>query len=418
MIIVSLQVENVKRIKAVDMTPEGELIIIGGNNAQGKTSLMDAIAYAIGGKKLIPAKPIREGTKKASVKVDLGDLKIERKFWYNSKDGSLESKVIVTESEPSGRPPQEILDSLFSSLSFDPLAFSRMDKAHHLVTVKEVLGLNLDEIEEEITKVFELRKSFKQTFQSEDARLRNLEHYPDAPKEEIDVTALMAEVRKIREANEAFRSKRQDVVSYRATKQETLDAIMQAEETLGGLRKSLDGVNLSIKELDKVLANTGVVSTDEIESQIQEAGSINQHVRDNAFYTRQEGIVKEANHQLEVSEATLEEKREARISMIEAADFPIDGLSLDANSVLYNGIPFDQASSAEQLRVSVAMGFAMNPNLKVILIRDGSLLDDANLAMIREMAKEAKAQIWVERVGNDEQATVIIEDGQIKEAKG
>jgi len=151
--------------------------------------------------------------------------------------------------------------------------------------------------------------------------------------------------------------------------------------------------------------------------QINEAGVVNHHVNANATYAKQEVLVKEAAHQVEVAEATLEEKREARIAMIESADFPIEGLSLDANGVLYNGIPFEQASSAEQLRVSVAMGFAMNPNLKVILIRDGSLLDDTNLAMIREMAKEAEAQIWVERVGKDKQASVIIEDGMIKEAE-
>jgi len=131
MIITRLQVENVKRIKAIDITPEGELIIVGGNNAQGKTSLMDSISYAIGGKKLIPSKPIRDGQKKASIKVDLGDLKIERKFWINAKDGSLESTVIVKEKGKEGNisRPQEILDKLFSSLSFDPLAFSRMTNA-------------------------------------------------------------------------------------------------------------------------------------------------------------------------------------------------------------------------------------------------------------------------------------------------
>ena len=423
MIIVSLQVENVKRIKAVDMTPEGELIIIGGDNAQGKTSLMDAIAYGICGKKLIPAKPIREGAKKASVKMDLGDLTIERKFWYNSKDGSLESKVIVTEVEPSGRPPQEILDGLFSSLSFDPLAFSRMDKAHQLATAKEVLGLNLDEIEEEITNVFELRKSLKQAFQSEDNRLQNLEHFPDAPKEEIDVTALMAEVRKIREANDEINLKQQDVISARSDKQETLDEILQAEEKLAGWRKSLDRVNLRIKELDKELAAKSSASTEELESQIAESGSVNRQVLSHAAYVKQEGIVKEANRQMEVAEAALSEKREARIAMIEVADFPIDGMSLGATGVIYNDLPFEQAASSEQLRVSVAMGFAMNPTFKVIRILDGSLLDNSNREIIREMAKAReketgeKVQVWMEVVGQDEQATVIIEDGQIKGAE-
>ena len=415
MIIVSLQVENVKRIKAVDMTPEGELVIIGGDNAQGKTSLMDAISYAIGGKKLIPAKPIRDGAKKASVRIDLGELKIERTFWFNSKDGSLESKVVVTEAEPSGRPPQEILDALFSSLSFDPLAFSRMDKAHQLVTAKEVLGLDLDLIENEITGVFELRKSLKQTFQAEDARLRSLEHYPDAPKEEIDVAALTAKAREIDTTNRD----REDIIRDVENDKSKLAA---AEAELKAVRERAKELEAGMKKLSAVVATAEKNIPEEQDSsgvweQINKAGTVNQHVKANAAYAKQEALVKESAHQVEVAEATLEEKREARIAMIESAEFPIEGLSLDANGVLYNEIPFEQASSAEQLRVSVAMGFAMNPNLKVILIRDGSLLDDANLEMIRGMAKEAEAQIWIERVGKDKQAAVIIEDGMIKEAE-
>ena len=414
MIIVSLQVENVKRIKAVDITPEGELVIIGGNNAQGKTSLLDAISYAIGGKKLIPAKPIRDGAKKASVKIDLGELEIERTFWFNSKDGSLESKVVVTEAEPSGRPPQEILDTLFSSLSFDPLAFSRMDKAHQLVTAKEVLGLDLGEIEKEITEAFELRKSLKQTFQSEDARLRSLEHYPDAPKEEIDVAALTAKAREIDAANRERDQLISEIESNR-TQYETLgEKLEETRNLLAGQEERARRLAKAIEEDEKNIP--AEQDSSEVWEQINKAGTANQHVKANATYAKQEALVKESAHQVEVAEATLEGKREARIAMIESAEFPIEGLSLDANGVLYNEIPFEQASSAEQLRVSVAMGFAMNPNLKVILIRDGSLLDDANLEMIREMAKEADAQIWAECVGKDKQASVIIEDGMIKEA--
>ena len=95
------------------------------------------------------------------------------------------------------------------------------------------------------------------------------------------------------------------------------------------------------------------------------------------------------------------------------ADFPIPGLAFDADGVTFNGIPFAQCSSAERLRVSVAMGIALNPKLKVLLIRDGSLLDDNNLAMIAEAAKEADAQVWIERVSKGEECSVIIEDGEV-----
>ena len=58
----SLEIENVKRVKAVQLTPaENGLMIIGGKNNQGKTSVLDAIAWALGGDRLKPSQAVREG---------------------------------------------------------------------------------------------------------------------------------------------------------------------------------------------------------------------------------------------------------------------------------------------------------------------------------------------------------------------
>ena len=113
----------------------------------------------------------------------------------------------------------------------------------------------------------------------------------------------------------------------------------------------------------------------------------------------------------------MEEIDQRKAMLISNANFPVEGMSFDENGVLYNGLPFKQEGTAGQIRISVAMGLAMNPKLKVILIRDGSLLDADNLAMIGKMAEEAGAQIWVEKVTEDGQGvSVIIEDGMVKEA--
>lgn len=109
--------------------------------------------------------------------------------------------------------------------------------------------------------------------------------------------------------------------------------------------------------------------------------------------------------------AELDEKREQALS---AASFPIDGLSFDDEGVLYNGVPFAQASAAERLRVSVAMAMAMNPQVRVIRITDGSLLDSDNLRLIETMAKDKDFQVWIERVDESGEVGVVIEDGQVK----
>ena len=106
---------------------------------------------------------------------------------------------------------------------------------------------------------------------------------------------------------------------------------------------------------------------------------------------------------------------ETKQSTMAATEFPIDGLGMDEDGVVYDELPFAQASSAEALRVSVAIGLAMNPKLKVLLIRDGSLLDEDNLRLVAEMAEKHEAQVWIERVGQGEECSVIIEDGRITE---
>ena len=71
----------------------------------------------------------------------------------------------------------------------------------------------------------------------------------------------------------------------------------------------------------------------------------------------------------------------------------------------------DKTSSCSEVN-SARIG---DPKLKVLLIKDGSLLDEDNLKLISEMAEEADAQLWIERVGIDSNTTVIMEDGNCKD---
>ena len=139
-------------------------------------------------------------------------------------------------------------------------------------------------------------------------------------------------------------------------------------------------------------------------------------------------IIKENERHEEVKAAVTERRRKSadlteeidtlenrKRKMLASAKFPIPELGLSDSGVTLNGLPFEQASSAEQLRASVAMGLAMNPKLKIMLIKDGSLLDENSLRMVAEMAEKADAQIWMERVGEGKETSVVIEDGAVKE---
>ena len=113
--------ENVKRIKAVDISPKTDVIEVAGRNAQGKSSLMDCIAFALGGKELIQERPVREGEKRAEVTLDLGEMKVTRSWTANDK-----SYLRIEADGKEQKSPQGILDRLLGQYTFDPLQFARL----------------------------------------------------------------------------------------------------------------------------------------------------------------------------------------------------------------------------------------------------------------------------------------------------
>jgi len=172
--------------------------------------------------------------------------------------------------------------------------------------------------------------------------------------------------------------------------------------------KALD-LGKQIVDADKTLPNR-----DAIRGRITSAESTNRKVRENRAYTEQSAEARGSREQGSALTEQIEALDAQKAERVEAADFPVDDLSFGDGEVIFAGIPFDQASSAEQLRVSIAMGLAMNPKLKVLLIRDGSLLDEESMELVSKMAEQADAQVWLERVGQDESTSVVIEDGSVR----
>jgi hypothetical protein len=129
---------------------------------------------------------------------------------------------------------------------------------------------------------------------------------------------------------------------------------------------------------------------------------------------RTESILRKRQGESDSLTRELDSLTERKREMLAKANYPIKGLAVSEDgTVLFEGVPFSQSSRAQQIRTSVAIGLAMNPSLRVLLIRDGSLLDDDNLEIVREMADAADAQIWIERVGNKDESAIIIEDGHV-----
>lgn len=415
--IVRLQAENVKKLKAVEIKPDGSLVIIGGKNGAGKSSVLDSIAYLLGGKTLCPSEPIRRGEDHAWIFGDLGEFQVERSF---TEKGSY-LKVTNTEGFEA-RSPQALLDNLVGPLSFDPLGFAGMEKRQQAETLRALVGLDLREHDTKRAEILAARTEQGRTETYLSAKLAAMPEV-EAPDEPVDVEVLMAELkvrRKHNAMNAGLEAELNALVNmlagHEAEHKELQDELLRLKNKLANSEQSIADTRASIQKRKAELDAFVIQSEREVEKQIEEAGEVNLRIRANKERAKLAGEI--AEHEIIIGKRSREIRGmdSKRKKMLSEAKFPVKGLGFDAEGVTFDGLPFDQASQAERLRVSVAIGLAANPKLRIMLIRDGSLLDEANLKMVGEMAEKADAQVWLERVSADGQGcSVFIEDGTVHE---
>lgn len=410
--IIRLESENVKRLQAVEISPTGALVVIGGKNSQGKSSVLDSIEMALGGKRSVPKRPIHKGKESARVVCDLGEIVVTRTF---GADGRTSLKV-TTQEGAEHKAPQRILDDLVGRLSFDPLEFSRQDAGEQRKTLNELVGLDLSEQEYERDQLYAERTSVNRTTKTLQSQLEGLPRHEDAPDAEVSIDALLQEVEAAHDSSEYAKAIARNAQLYEQEVNQTRADIKGAEERLARLQDVLKEKQ-SVYETEvaaRIKALSVVIDEAPIRERLTGLEEGNRKARDNQRHAEVAREAKASEEQAGKLTTQITAIDSDKADQIAAAKFPIEGLSVGPDGVEFNGLPFEQASSAEQLRVSVAMGLAVNPKLRVLLIRDGSLLDEDSLKMVAEMAATADAQVWIERVGVDSATSVVIEDGQVR----
>lgn len=430
--ILHLSARDVKRLRAVEITPDGNVVVVGGKNGQGKTSVLDSIMYALGGKDLTCSQPVRRGAERAEICIDLGEITVKRTI---TADGGgqlvLENKEGARFTAPQGR-----LDDLIGRLSFDPLEFSRMAPNVQAETLRALLGIDFSELDGRRARAYEHRADVNRDAKALRARVAAMVEHPGVGTEETPTSTVIDELDAAQAVNESNARARARVETMIAEGQAlvhrqrvAVEAIAKTEAeierlrarlaeevvTADGIERELDDARAAVKaERDRVTAMVDV-DLQGITARLSTLDAANRLVRENAERAALATQLADAEAESASMSAAIEAIDAEKAALLAAAGFPVPELGFDATGVTLNGLPFDQASAAEQLRVSVAIGIALNPKLRVLLIRDGSLLDAESLALVAGMAAEHDAQLWLERVEADG-ATVVIEDGAVLEA--
>jgi ABC-type dipeptide/oligopeptide/nickel transport system ATPase component len=433
--IVQLTAENVKKLVAVEITPRGEIVTIAGRNGAGKTSVLDSIWWALAGAENIQAQPIRAGAQKARIRLNLGELVVERRFTANG------SSLIVENAEGLRFPsPQKMLDALLGELSFDPLAFSRMPSKAQFEALRKVAKItdDLDALDAANRSDYMKRTELNRELKAQRSVAETI-IVPEAPAERVDETALLADMQRAADANTELErernSRRETGARLKHFGEEAAGWNQLASEKRESLKRHVAKVEAEIKSLE-----TSAAEAEEKCIEIMRLASTLPPLREPTDLTGLRKLIDDArgiNQRIDTADKAREHKARAfadvaklesraaglttqinartqqKAAAIAASKMPIPGLGFGEGVVLYDGVPFEQASSALQLRVSMAIAIASNPKLRVIRVSDGSLLDEDSLAAIADMAREHDFQVWLERVDSTGRVGIVIEDGAV-----
>lgn len=425
--IVQLRVENVKKIKALTIDPSGNIITIGGKNGAGKTSTLDSISMLLGGKDAFPSRPVREGAESAHIVAKLTDYVVERTI---GSDGSTALSVKSHEGAKFSS-PQAMLDKIVGDLTFDPLAFTRMRPADQVAVLRSLVKLDFRELDARRKALYDERTAVNRGIKDLEAQIDGMPFDAAAPTAELSIADLLKQLEEAQNQNRNHAEVRRLVTiregnlnEKKARLRDVAADITRLEEQLASLRKAAQRLAGEIDQ-DTLDLSNAAADADKLEDidvsaftdAIATAEETNAKVRMNRARLEAGKRADALEEKAGVLTAEIEKIDREKQEALEAAKFPVQGLAFDDTGVLFNGLPFDQASSAEQLRVSVAMGMALNPVLRSMCIRDGSLLDEDSLRLIAEMADANDYQIFIETVDTDGPSTIVIEDGAVKGAE-
>lgn len=415
--IASLELENVKRVRAVSLEPTRDgLTVIGGRNAQGKTSVLDAIAWALGGNKLKPRRADREGSATpARLHVELSNgLVVER----SGKNGSL--KVTDPEGARSG---QALLDSFVSQLALDLpkfMAMSDKDKADQLLTLIGV-GDELSALDREIKSKYDRRTEVSRQERTKRNSAASMPYHGDAPEEPVTASELIERQQGILARNGENQRKRERAAQIGEELDRANERVGALEARLGEVKASLDAAKKKALELSddymtaiKTADQLRDESTAEIEDELRRIDEVNEKVRENLRKADAEADADALKEEADQLSAEIDDLRRRRIALLDGAEMPLDGLTVDEQGrLVYGGSTWGDMSSAEQLRVATAVVRALKPECGFVLVDKLEQFDPAELAAFGAWAEGEGLQVIGTRVATDGTCTVVIEDGRV-----
>lgn len=400
----TLEFENVKRIKAVQLAPaKNGLTVIGGDNRQGKTSVLDAIAWALGGNKFKPSSPMREGSVvEPHLKITLDNgIVVER----SGKNSSL--KVIDPNGNKGG---QALLDSFIESFALDLPKFMNQNSKEKADTLLNIIGVGdkLYELEQLEQTLYNRRTEIGRIADQKEKFAKEMPVYTNVPDEPVSVSELIQSQQEIMAHNAENLRKRQQHEYYENQLNLAEEALKQAQERYDA---ALNNFKLASVDIDTLVDQ----STEELEKNIADVEEINKKVRANA--DRQTAEVEADGYRKQYDGLTedIEKVRREKCELLQGADLPLEELTVEGGELIYNGQKWDCMSGAEQLIVATSIVRKLNPECGFVLLDKLEQMDGRTLTEFGKWLESENLQAIATRVSKGDECSIIIEDGMSHE---
>ena len=401
-----LEIENVKRVKAVSLEPtQNGLTVIGGRNGQGKTSILDSIAWALGGNKYKPSQPHREGSVlPPNLQISLSNgLEIKR----DGKNSDL--KVIDPSGQKAG---QKLLDSFVEEFALNLPKFMESSNADKAKTLLQIIGVGdkLAEFEKKEQELYNERLVIGRVADQKKKFAAEMTYFQEAPKELISVSELIQEQQAIlakNAENERLRGQR-DSLKQRQT---------QLDSEIARLIEEKAKVDQQLEIAEKDALDLHDESTEQLEYSISNTEEINRKVRANLDKDKAEQDAQVEKEKYDNLSAQIDRIRLDKNQLLEDADLPLPGLSVAEGELLYKGQRWDNMSGAEQLKVSTAIVRKLNPECGFILIDKLEQMDLDTLKEFGQWLEQEQLQAIATRVSTGDECSIIISDGYGEETE-
>ena len=424
--ITELIVDNIMKVRAIHILPKGEIITVQGANGAGKSSVLNAIVMAFRGKKEFPAEPLRKGSKKGSIKMfidgddTIGPFTIIQSITDKSSTLTIEPDKIL-----AGETPRSFLDKLIGKISFDPLQFINEEGKKQRRVLMELIGIDVDKMDREEKAIFDERTVIGRDLKIAKARTEGLDYYKDVKEtEEVKVSELSKKLTQAMNWN-------QDIKNRESANEKLKNVGVVTKGKIEGVREQITNLQTELEHLELLLANQKKefiterdaiaelepIDISDINTEIQSIEQTNSRIRANNAYKMESEALQSIQDNYDTVDKQLESYRTERFRIIQEADIPVPGLTFDEDGLLYNDIPLSQCSDGEKLMVSMGISMALNPTMRVVRIKDGSLLDKKNMAILGTMCKDKDFQLWIERVSDRDsyekggKVGILIEEG-------